>query len=400
MKALTSWKCVRIISILKNTRYLHAFSLGDDIFDLSSLSIEDVGLFKVALEFARQKIAPIALNCDNESKFPRNLMLDCGFGGLCVSKEYGGSAYSKRQMCLIVEALASVCVSTTALITIHNGTVSMMDRYLHPSLRQRWLPKLTSMRAMASFCLTEPGSGSDAASIVTQGVFDLHRQEYVLNGQKCFISGAGQSEAYLVAFKSSPDRISCAFVPSDTPGLSFGVNEKKMGWKSQPTRQVFFENVRVPAINLVGAEGQGFKIALSGLDSARLSISACSLGAASDTLQRAIVFVRENKITDQGVTFQLSDMLEKLHSSRLLLRMAADMMDSNSPAAPQYCALAKRTCTDTGSLICGEIMQILGREGLLTSNMVEKHWRDVRVHQILEGTNEIMRHIIGRSIVA
>lgn len=260
------------------------------------LDQEQVDFFVRAKQFALNKFRPNALQWDADSLFPRDVLLDAGregFGGMVAAKEFGGQQLSRKNVSAIVEALASECVSTTAYITIHNGTLAMLDKFASRELRARYVPGLSRMELLASFCLTEPGSGSDAASISTTGVLDTSTDEYVITGSKCFISGAGSSDVLLVMFRSSPEALSCAIVPRDTAGVTFGANEKKMGWKTQPTRQVHFDHVRVPRTNLVGKEGQGFKIAMVGLDGARLSIAACSLGAGADALQRTVAFVRE-----------------------------------------------------------------------------------------------------------
>ena len=283
----------------------------------------------------------------------------------------------------------------------------MIDKYGSEEMRLEYLPKLCSLDMMASYCLTEPGSGSDAGSLTTSA--KIEGDEYVINGGKAFISGAGLSDIYLVmcrtgSLEEKGGGVSCILVPKDAPGVSFGANENKMGWKCQPTRQITFEDVRVPITNRVGAEGRGFDMAKAGLDGGRLSIGACSLGAAQECLNIAITYAKERKqfgkpiIKNQAIQFKLADMAEKIHVSRLALRSAADMLDNNHPLAPLYCAMAKKISTDKGFEVCNAALQLHGGYGYLKDYQVERYLRDVRVHQILEGTNEIMSMIMGKAL--
>ncbi len=372
---------------------------------------------------------PYAGKWDEEGKFPMetfNKFGDLGFGGIFIDSEMGGSGLSRMDTTVIVEALATGCVGTTAMLTIHNMCGGMIDKYGTDEQKQKWLPQLCNMSVKASYCLTEPGAGSDAASLSTKAVLDKAKNEYVINGGKAFISGAGQSDIYLVMCRTGgvgASGISCLLIPKDTPGLSFGSDEKKMGWKVQPTRQVIFEDCRVPASNIIGKEGQGFQVAMVGLDGGRLNIGACSLGAAQICFETCLKYVKERKqfgkpISDnQGtqsysishyvcllttpllaIQFKLADMAGKIISARLILRHAANLLDSKSPLARTHCALAKKIATDYCFEVCNDALQLHGGYGYLADYNMERYVRDVRVHQILEGTNEVMRHIVGRAL--
>jgi len=369
--------------------------------------------FELAKKFSESELKPYAAEWDESGEFPVETFkkfAELGFAGISVSDEYGESGLSRQDNTVIIEALASGCVGTTAMLTIHNMCGGMIDRFGSEEQRSEWLPKLTSLDMMASYCLTEPSSGSDAASLLTTATLSEDGSEYVVNGGKAFISGAGLSDVYVVMCRTGgvkgPAGISCLLIPKESEGLSFGANEKKMGWKVQPTRQVIFEDVRVPVSNRLGSEGQGFKMAMAGLDGGRLSIAACSLGAAQECFELALAYSKERKqfgksVADQQATqFRLADMAGNIQTSRLAIRSAAQLLDEGSPVATVHCAMAKKLATDLGFQVCNEALQILGGYGYLHDYQIERYLRDVRVHQILEGTNEIMRHIIGRSIIS
>lgn len=338
-------------------------------------------------------------------------LAELGFAGINVSDDVGGSALSRLDSSVIIEALATGCVGTTAMLTIHNMCSNMIDKFGSEEQRKKFLPSLTSLNMMASYCLTEPESGSDAASLKTRAILDKSGNHYIVNGGKAFISGAGVSDVYVVMCRtgtsdSKANGISCLLIPKDTPGLSFGANENKLGWKVQPTKQITFEDVKVPVSNRLGEEGMGFKMAMAGLDGGRLSIASCSLGAAQACLEIALLYVKERKqfghalSSNQALQFKLADMAGKLITARLAVRSAAKLLDENHPAATAHCALAKKIATDYGFEICNDALQMHGGYGYLKEYHVERYLRDVRVHQILEGTNEIMRHIVGRSLIA
>jgi len=394
------------------TRYSTRRGLSALVTPTLGLTVDQAEFYSVARSFADRELKPNAAAWDEKSEFPLATFErfgELGFAGIIVKDDVGGSGLTRVDNTVIVEALATGCVGTTAMLTIHNMCGGMIDRFGTPTQRQEWLPGLCSLKTKASYCLTEPGSGSDAASLSTKATLDTNSNEYVLSGSKAFISGAGLSDVYLVMCRTGgngPKGVSCLLVPKDSPGLSFGANEKKMGWKVQPTRQVIFEEVRVPAANLLGGkEGQGFKMAMTGLDGGRLSIGACSLGAAQACFELALAYTKERKqfgksISDnQAVQFKLADMAGKILSSRLALRHAAALLDAGDPAATVHCALAKKIATDYGSEVCNDALQLHGGYGYLADYQVERFVRDTRVHQILEGTNEIMRVIVGRALV-
>lgn len=363
----------------------------------------------MAAQFAADKLAPHAAEWDRTSHFPVDVMREAaglGFAGIYVREDVGGSALTRLDAALIFEALSRGCTSTASFISIHNMASWMIDTYGTEEQRQKYLPDLTSMKKIASYCLTEPGSGSDAASLRTKAVKE--GDEYVLNGGKAFISGAGVSDIYVCMVRTGGEGskgISCLIIEKDMPGVSFGADEKKMGWKSQPTRQVIFEDARVPAANLLGAEGQGFKIAMSGLDGGRLNIGACSLGTARGALETARTYMKEREqfgrpLADfQALQFKLADMATELEAARLLLLQAAVKVDAKTHDATMFAAMAKRFATDTGFRVANEALQIHGGYGYLNDYPLERHVRDLRVHQILEGTNEIMRVIIARELL-
>ncbi len=375
-------------------------------FDLS----EDQQAFQdVARGFAQDELAPFAADWDRDAFFPVETMRKAaalGFAGIYVREDVGGSALTRLDAALIFEALSAGCTSTAAYMSIHNMASWMIDRFGSDEQRSKWLPELTTMSKIASYCLTEPGAGSDAASLRTKAVRD--GDHYVLNGSKAFISGSGTSDVYVCMVRTGedgPKGVSCLVVEKGTPGLSFGATERKMGWNSQPTAAVIFEDARVPVANLIGEEGQGFKIAMMGLDGGRLNIGACSLGTAQTALETAKAYMQERKqfgrpLADfQALQFKLADMATELEAARLLLYQAAVKVDAKAPDATMQAAMAKRFATDTGFRVVNEALQIHGGYGYLKDYPLERHLRDVRVHQILEGTNEIMRVIIAREML-
>jgi hypothetical protein len=361
-----------------------------------------------ARRFAAAKLAPHAAEWDETAHFPVDVLREAaalGFAGIYVKADVGGSEMSRLDAAIIMEELSAGCTSTAAFLSIHNMASWMIDRFGNDELRKRFLPKLTTMEKIASYCLTEPGAGSDAASLKTRAVKD--GDHYALNGSKAFISGAGVSDIYVCMVRTGedgPKGISCLVVEKGAPGLSFGKKERKMGWNSQPTAQVIFDNCRVPVANRIGAEGEGFRIAMMGLDGGRINIGACSVGTARAALQEAQAYVADRKqfgraIAEfQATQFKLADMATELEASRLMIRSAADALDRKAPRATMLCAMAKRFASDTGSKIANDALQLHGGYGYLKDFPAERHVRDLRVHQILEGTNEIMRVIIAREL--
>lgn len=363
----------------------------------------------MARDFAAEKIAPHALKWDEDKHLPLDVIREAaalGIGGIYIRDDVGGSAMTRFDAALIFEALATGCPSVSAFISIHNMAAWMIDSYGSDAQRQRWLPKLCSMEQVASYCLTEPGSGSDAAALRTRAVRD--GDHYILDGQKQFISGAGANDLYVVMVRTGgdgPGGISTLVVEKETPGLSFGANERKMGWNAQPTRTVIFENARVPVANRLGDEGIGFKIAMAGLDGGRLNIGACSLGGAQAALDKTLAYMKERKAFGkrldefQALQFRLADMATELEAARTLLWRAAAALDRKDADATKLCAMAKRFATDAGFAVANEALQLHGGYGYLAEYGIEKLVRDLRVHQILEGTNEIMRLIVSRKLL-
>lgn len=374
-----------------------------------SLTEEQRAFQSTAREFARDEMMPQARDWDENEMFPVEALRKAaalGFGGIYVKEDVGGSALTRLDAALIFEELAQGCTSTAAYISIHNMAAWMIDTYGSAALREKFLPKLCTMEHFASYCLTEPGAGSDAASLTTKARRD--GDHYVLDGAKAFISGGGVSDIYVVMARTGeggPKGISCIVVEKGTPGLSFGAKEKKLGWKSQPTAMVMFENCRVPVANLVGAEGQGFRIAMAGLDGGRLNIGACSLGGAQFCLDRTIDYMKERKqfgsrLSDfQALQFRVADYATELDAARLLLHRAAVAVGEHEPGATPLAAKAKRLATDTGFEVVNGCLQLHGGYGYLRDHPIERVLRDVRVHQILEGTNEIMRVIVARAML-
>ncbi|HUO91641.1 MAG TPA: isobutyryl-CoA dehydrogenase [Rhizomicrobium sp.] len=363
---------------------------------------------EAARRFAADRLAPFAAEWDAKEHFPVDALREAaalGFASIYVKGDVGGSDMSRLDAAIIFEELSAGCTSTAAYISIHNMASWMIDRFGGEEQRKRFLPKLATMEKIASYCLTEPGSGSDAASLKTRAVKD--GDHYVLNGSKAFISGAGVSDVYVCMVRTGeegPKGVSCLVVEKGTKGLSFGKKERKMGWNSQPTAQVIFEDCRVPIVNRIGAEGDGFRIAMMGLDGGRINIGACSVGTARAALEEAEAYARDRKqfgkpIAEfQASQFKLADMATELEASRLMIRRAADALDKKLPRATMLCAMAKRFATDTGFKIVNDALQLHGGYGYLKDFPAERHVRDLRVHQILEGTNEIMRVIIAREM--
>lgn len=374
-----------------------------------SLTEDQIAIRDMAQDFAAETLAPHAARWDEEKHFPIEEMRAAaalGMGGIYIRDDVGGSGLTRLDAALIFEALSTGCPTVAAYISIHNMCAWMIDRYGSDEQRHRFLPKLCTMEHLASYCLTEPGAGSDAAALKTKAVLD--GDHYILDGQKQFISGAGVSDIYVVMARTGdagPGGISTIVIEKDTPGLSFGANEKKMGWNAQPTRAVIFENCRVPVANRLGPEGIGFKIAMAGLDGGRLNIGACSLGGAQGALDRSLAYAKERKafgsaIADfQALQFKLADMATELEAARSLLWRAAAALDAKTPDATKLCAMAKRIATDTGFEVANHALQIHGGYGYLADYGIEKIVRDLRVHQILEGTNEVMRMIVARGLV-
>jgi len=373
------------------------------------LSEEQRAIQDTARGFARAEMMPHAKDWDENSTFPVDTLRKAaalGFGGIYVKEDVGGSDLSRLDSTIIFEELAQGCTSTAAYISIHNMSAWMIDAFGGEVPRKRFLPKLTTMEHFASYCLTEPDSGSDAASLKTRAVRD--GDHYVLNGAKAFISGGGVSDIYVCMVRTGeggPRGISCIVVEKGTPGLSYGAQEKKLGWKSQPTAMVNFENCRVPVSNLIGAEGQGFKIAMAGLDGGRLNIAACSIGGAQFCLDRTVEYMRERKqfgtrLADfQALAFRVADYATELQAARLMVHHAASAVTNKSPGATRLAAQAKRFATDVGFEIVNGCLQLHGGYGYLRDHPIERVLRDVRVHQILEGTNEVMRLIVSREIL-
>lgn len=374
------------------------------------LSADQEAFREAARQFAEGEMAPNAAEWDENAVFPVEVLrkaAELGFAAIYVREDVGGSGLSRLDAAIIFEELAAACPSTAAYISIHNMVAWMIDRFGSEEQRQQWLPDLVSMAKLASYCLTEPNAGSDAASLRTRAVRD--GDDYVLNGSKMFISGGGATDLYLVMARTGEDGprgISAFLVPKDAPGLSFGKQEKKMGWKSQPTAAVVFDDCRIPAANRLGPEGEGFKYAMMGLDGGRLNIGACSLGGARACLEHALAYVKERKqfgraIADfQATQFRLADMATELEAARLLLHRAAAALDAKDPDATMRCAMAKRFATDIGFKVVDEALQLHGGYGYIKEYPIERYLRDLRVHRILEGTNEIMRVIVSRALLA
>jgi alkylation response protein AidB-like acyl-CoA dehydrogenase len=375
------------------------FDLTDDQREIQEL----------ARRFTAEAITPHAAEWDEKHIFPRDAIRAAaalGFGGIYVSQDAGGIGLGRLEAALIMEAMAYGCPSTSAFISIHNMAAWMIDRFGSPGLKAKYLPDMIPMARMASYCLTEAGSGSDAAALKTRAVRE--GDHYRVTGSKQFISGGGENDIYVVMVRTGeegPKGISCLVIEKDMPGVSFGANERKLGWHSQPTAQVNFDGVRVPVDNLVGAEGEGFRIAMMGLDGGRLNIGACSLGGAQRCIDEALRYTKERHqfgqaIADfQNTQFMLADMQTELEAARTLLYAAAVKVTENAPDKTRFAAMAKRLATDTGSSVADRALQLHGGYGYLMDYPIERFWRDLRVHSILEGTNQVMRMIIARDML-
>ncbi len=374
-----------------------------------ALTEEQTAIFDMARAFAEDRLAPNAIEWDQTHTMPVDVLRETanlGMAGANVGEAYGGSDLTRLDTTLIFEGLSYGCPSIAAFLSIHNMCAWMIDSFGSDDQRAHWVPKLCAMESIASYCLTEPGSGSDAAALRTTA--RPKGNELVLNGSKAFISGGGFSDLYIVMARTgddSPKGISAVLVEKDTEGLSFGANERKMGWNAQPTAEVQFDDCKVPATSMLGEEGAGFKYAMMGLDGGRLNIAACSLGAAQSALDKATRYVQERKAFGkslaslQALQFRLADMETELQAARTFLRHAAWKFDHKAPDATKYCAMAKRFVTDTGFKVVNDALQLHGGYGYLTEFGLEKLLRDLRVHQILEGTNEIMRVIVARHML-
>ncbi|WP_170389965.1 acyl-CoA dehydrogenase family protein [Ruegeria arenilitoris] len=375
-----------------------------------ALTEEQTAIFDMAYAFAQEQIAPFARQWEAEGTIPKDLwpkVGELGFGGLYVSEQSGGSGLTRLDATLVFEALSMACPSVAAFLSIHNMCAKMLDSFASDELKSRIMPDVLSLNTVLSYCLTEPGSGSDAAALKTRA--ERTNEGYTLNGTKAFISGGGYSDAYVCMVRTGgdgPKGISTVYVEDGTTGLSFGALEQKMGWKSQPTAQVQFDDCKIPAENLVGTEGDGFKYAMMGLDGGRLNIASCSLGAAQAGLDMTLQYMSERKAFGQTIDqfqalqFRLADMEIELQAARTFLRQAAWKLDQGAPDATKFCAMAKKFVTETGSKVVDQCLQLHGGYGYLADYGIEKLVRDLRVHQILEGTNEIMRVIVARQLLA
>ena len=377
--------------------------------DQFSLTEDQLAIQEMAQRFTADMITPNAAKWDEEHHFPRDVIQatgELGFGAIYVSEESGGIGLGRLEAALIMEAMAYGCPATSAFISIHNMAAWMIDRFGSDDIKQRLLPDLVTMEKLASYALTEPGSGSDAAALKTSAVLD--GDHYVVNGTKQFISGSGVNDVYLVMVRTGDHKtrgITCLAVEKGTPGLSHGAPEKKLGWNASPTAQLIFEDCRVPAANRVGGEGEGFGFAMAGLDGGRLNIGACSLGGAQRCLDEAIAYTKDRQqfgqpVADfQNTQFTLADMATRLEASRALLYTAAAKVTANAPDKTRFAAMAKRFATDECSDVVNDALQLFGGYGYLQDYPIERFWRDLRVHSILEGTNQVMRMIVGRDLL-
>ena len=373
------------------------------------LTDDQIAIQDMARKFTADAITPYAAEWDEKSHYPVDVWKaagELGFGAIYVSEESGGTGLGRLEAALIMEAMAYGCPTTSAFISIHNMAAWMIDCFGSAELKARYLPDLVSMQKIASYCLTEPGSGSDAAALKTSARRD--GDHYIVNGTKQFISGAGYNDVYVVMVRTGEEKtkgVTCLVVDKDTPGMSFGAPEKKLGWNASPTAQVIFEDCLVPVANRVGAEGDGFRFAMMGLDGGRLNIGACSLGGAQRCLDETIAYTKERQqfgqpVADfQNTQFMLADMATDLEAARALLYIAAAKVTANAPDKSRFSAMAKRLSTDSGSEIVNKALQLFGGYGYLRDYPIERFWRDLRVHSILEGTNQVMRMIIGRDLL-
>ncbi|MGB3796236.1 MAG: acyl-CoA dehydrogenase family protein [Alteraurantiacibacter sp.] len=373
------------------------------------LNEEQLAIQEMAQRFTADNITPYAAEWDEKHHFPVDVIkstAELGFGGIYVSEEGGGIGLGRLESALIMEAMAYGCPTTSAFISIHNMAAWMIDCFGGDTVKEKYLADLIGMEKLASYCLTEPGSGSDAAALKTSAKRD--GDFYVVNGTKQFISGGGVNDVYVVMVRTDEHKsrgVTCLIVDKDTPGLSFGAPEKKLGWNASPTAQVIFEDARVPVENRVGAEGEGFRFAMAGLDGGRLNIGACSLGGAQRCLDEAIGYSRDRQqfgqpIADfQNTQFMLADMATELEAARALLYLAAAKVTDNAPDKTRFSAMAKRLATDSGSNVVNNALQLFGGYGYLRDYPIERFWRDLRVHSILEGTNQVMRMIVGKDLL-
>ncbi len=373
------------------------------------LTDDQLAIQEMAQRFTADNITPFAAEWDEKSHFPRDVIQstgELGFGAIYVSEESGGINLGRLEAALIMEAMAYGCPATSAYISIHNMAAWMIDRFGGDTVKQKFLPKLVTLEHIASYALTEPGSGSDAAGLKASARLD--GDHYVLNGTKQFISGSGFNDIYVTMVRTGEHKtkgITCLVIEKDTPGVSFGKPEKKLGWNASPTAQLIFEDARIPVENRVGAEGEGFRFAMMGLDGGRLNIGACSLGGAQRCLDEAVAYTKERKQFDQPVAdfqntqFMLADMATELEAARALLYLAAVKVTEDAPDKSRFSAMAKRLATDSGSNVVNNALQLFGGYGYLREYPIERFWRDLRVHSILEGTNQVMRMIIGRDLL-
>lgn len=374
-----------------------------------ALTEEQIAFQDSARDFAASELAPRAAEWDEEETFPLEVIRrsgEMGFLGLYTPEAYGGLGLSRQDSAIVFEELAAGCTSTAAYLTIHNMVAWMIACFGSPELAERWVPRMVSGELLGSYCLTEPGAGSDAASLKTRA--ERKGEHYVLNGSKMFISGAGSTQVLVVMARTGgpgPKGVSAFVVPADAPGVQYGKKEKKMGWNSQPTRAITFDNVEIPAANRLGEEGQGFAFAMKGLDGGRINIATCAVGTAQAALAAAQRYVQERQQFGQplaelqSVQFRLADMLTELVAARQMVRLAAWKLDQASPDAGTYCAMAKRLATDLSFNVANNALQLFGGYGYLKDFPLERHVRDLRVHQILEGTNEVMRMIVARKLL-
>ena len=375
-------------------------------FDLTD---DQLAIQEMARRFTADAITPFAAEWDEQHAFPRDTIkaaAELGFGAIYVSEEAGGIGLGRLEAALIMEAMAYGCPSTSAFISIHNMAAWMIDRFGSDTLKAKYLPDLVTMDLMASYCLTEPSSGSDAAALKTRAVRD--GDHYIVNGSKQFISGGGENGLYVTMVRTGDDGakgISCLAIEKGMPGVSFGAQERKLGWHSQPTAQLILEDARIPVENLIGAEGEGFRIAMTGIDGGRVNIGACSLGGAQRALDEAIAYTKERRqfgkaIADfQNTQFKLAEMATELEAARALLYLAATKVSAEAPDKTRFAAMAKMFATETGSRVVDRALQMHGGYGYLMDYPIERLWRDLRVHSILEGTNEVMRLIVGRDLL-
>jgi len=373
------------------------------------LSEDQRAIQETARKFTEDRITPFAAEWDETRHYPVDVWKaagELGFGAIYVSEESGGIGLGRLEAALIMEAMSYGCPATSAYISIHNMAAWMIDTFGGQELKDRYLPDLVTMERIASYCLTEPGSGSDAAALKTTARLD--GDHYVLNGTKQFISGGGYNDVYVVMVRTGEHKtkgISCLVVDKETPGVSFGAPERKLGWNASPTAQMIFEDARVPVANRVGEEGEGFRFAMAGLDGGRINIGACSLGGAQRCLDEAIAYVKDRRQFDQPIAdfqntqFMLADMATDLEAARALLYLAAAKITANAPDKSRFSAMAKRLATDSGSRIVNDALQLFGGYGYLRDYPIERFWRDLRVHSILEGTNQVMRMIVGRDLL-